>query len=799
MNKIFSTLILLVVSLSAVAQCDTDNGVIIDLQGSTRINSLLRGDGSCVLSTIVNGGLEMVGATLSVVNGDTVGQVLRWTGTDWVPRKIIFPSRDTSYNGITRLPNAHVLGGNLTQNTTVNGVGARTMSISDALRITLEADRASGVAYTVVTLGSTETEGYDIFHLNKANAQLQSYSRVNYVTGNTMRLQSSNSVGTTMGQYWDGASYVTDVSATNGVDGKIFRTTKDGFFMYDLERPTVFSECGVMMWDTLTGQLRYQSPSILLAGAGTNLSYSGSSSPVTTVSSSGADVTTTAGPGIGIAATSTNMTITNTGDTNGGDDITTSTSAGGDLSGTYPTPSVVRIQGRSVANTAPATGQALKWSGTAWAPAADETGIGAGALNNTVRHDGAGWTSSSFLTNTGSRVGVGTSSPNWLMDLRYPTNDAQFNISGYTAKLRVGGNVAGQNTLAAEFVLESENASIPEVVTEIVPSARSTALYRYFGASVSNTFTGTAGTVRSQSGQPFYQKAWSAGAMLEYGYIDKANGANFSEADFRWLYRYNRTGSFDNRIAGTGRNSLARHYLTQPNAAGLGGFVDFYTNSDATPDYFGAWGMTLRGGTGDGNKQFAVHVSDYDNAKVVITGHVPGRMGLGVLSPSKELDINGAIRASSLAGTGERTLSANANGDIVATDPVATGVTPGTYGDNGEHVQFQVGADGRVTFAVEHPFNSEAYAAGSHTWAGGDYRVYADASSGAVTIDLPTAALEEKRDYFLAAQNNSSNAVSITGSLWVDGIGSASSFTLGLYEQVTVRYRSNTATYYIDR
>lgn len=43
--------------------------------------------------------------------------------------------------------------------------------------------------------------------------------------------------------------------------------------------------------------------------------------------------------------------------------------AGGDLSGTYPSPTVTRMQGRNISSSAPLAGDLLSWNGTEWAPA----------------------------------------------------------------------------------------------------------------------------------------------------------------------------------------------------------------------------------------------------------------------------------------------------------------------------------------------------------------------------------------------------------------------------------------------
>ncbi|WII72862.1 tail fiber domain-containing protein [Bdellovibrio sp. 22V] len=99
--------------------------------------------------------------------------------------------------------------------------------------------------------------------------------------------------------------------------------------------------------------------------------------------------------------------------------VTPGGTAGGDLSGVYPNPSVVKIQGRPVSATPPSGGHVLKYNGTDWTPsfvnvgsettgvlnvANGGTGTGTFVANRLVASDGTGSTLTTFTCGIGNMI-----------------------------------------------------------------------------------------------------------------------------------------------------------------------------------------------------------------------------------------------------------------------------------------------------------------------------------------------------------------------------------------------------------
>ncbi|MBK7335279.1 MAG: hypothetical protein IPJ00_03585 [Saprospirales bacterium] len=137
-------------------------------------------------------------------------------------------------------------------------------------------------------------------------------------------------------------------------------------------------------------------PSSTNEGSLSVLAGAGSTSVISSNTSGSTNVTLTAGSGLTIAESGNNITLTNSGDTNAADDLTNTTNAGGDVSGTFSDLQIVSnaVGAPELASTAVSPGSYTAANITVDSDGritAASNGSG-GATGHAVRDDGVGMT-----------------------------------------------------------------------------------------------------------------------------------------------------------------------------------------------------------------------------------------------------------------------------------------------------------------------------------------------------------------------------------------------------------------------
>ena len=378
------------------------NATVADADATTKGKVQLAGDlGGTAAAPII---AKLQGATLSS-SSPTLGQVLKYNGTAWVPDAVVLAEAQTlSLSGTT------VTLSGTNSSVTLPAVGDATSSATGKVQL---AGDLGGVA---TSPNVVKIQGIPVSNTAPAIGQVLKYDGTSYVPNSSILAETQvlSLAGSTLSISGTSSSVVLPSSTSSTVGLMQLAGDLGGTATV----PKVVGIQGVPVSTTVptTGQvLKYD---------GTN--YVPSNSILTETQTLGL-----VGSTLTISGTNSSVVIPIAAD------ATSSTNGimrlAGDLGGTAASPLVSKLQGRTLSSTAPTTGQVLKFDGTQWAP------------GNTIT------TETQTLSLSGSTITLSGTNSSVVIPI---AADATTTTNGI---LRLAGDLGGTGTTAAAPVI-SDNA-----------------------------------------------------------------------------------------------------------------------------------------------------------------------------------------------------------------------------------------------------------------------------------------------------------------------------------------------------
>lgn len=309
--------------------------------------------------------------------------------------------------------------------------------------------------------------------------------------------------------------------------------------------------------------------------------------------------------------------------------------ATGDLAGTYPSPSVAKINGVAVAATVPASGQILKFNGTQWAPANEAAG-GGGAPTGAAGGDLAGTYPNPTVANnavTSAKIADAAVGTNKLADNAVGTAkiaDAAVNSNKLADNAVTSAKIADGTVAAADLAnsavttvkITDGAVTAVKLASGVIPSSLppSGAASGDLGGTYPNP------TLAKIAGVPVSPVAPASGQVLKYNGTNWAPGIDLGGGAFSIPFpatptSYFETANlFDLANYGTGTSLVGTNLNAGTNANPGVGVAGYNANPNPHQNAAGVYG-SISG------------AQPFDNHGVGVWGNHPGA-GVGVLGIS---------------------------------------------------------------------------------------------------------------------------------------------------------------------